>query len=94
VGAISAFVEYSYAKSARKNGRSGMKIELTHDQIDEIFITELRDTLANFEKNLEAHLNGRGLCLFAADPADDATIIKKHIKACKRLLEYYGGSVG
>lgn len=70
-----------------------MKIELTHEQINEIFITELRDTLANFEKNLEVNRNGRGLCLFTADPAEDAKIIKKHIKACKRLLEFYGGVV-
>lgn len=70
-----------------------MKIELTHEQIDEVVIQSLQNTLSDFEDNLEAHSGGRGLGLFVADPAEDAKIIKKHIKACKRLLEFYGGSV-
>jgi L-lactate utilization protein LutB len=70
-----------------------MKIELDYQQIDEVVIQSLQNTLANFKENLEAHRNGRGLELFVADPAEDAKIIKKHIKACKRLLEYYGGVV-
>ena len=70
-----------------------MKIELDNEQVDEVIRQWLNDLLTDFEDNLAAHRDGRGISLFSIDPAEDAKIIKKHIKACKRLFKYCGESV-
>lgn len=67
-----------------------MQIKLTEDQIDEVLITELKQRVECFELDYARRKNGDIYAIFEHDLNEDLKIIKKHIKACKRLLKYYG----
>ena len=55
--------------------------ELMYNVLDGVFVTLLRNELKNSEKFLQS----------VQQHPDDVKQYKKNIKACKVLLEYYGG---
>ena len=61
-------------------------IEVCPEQLNEIVVADLKDNLDNMRAEL---IMGRGN-VWSHDPKEDRKIIKKHIKALKLILEYYG----
>ena len=55
--------------------------ELMYNVLDGVFVTLLRNELKNSEKFLQS----------VQQHPDDVKQYKKNIKACKVLLDYYGG---
>jgi hypothetical protein len=55
--------------------------ELMYNVLDGVFVTLLRNELKNSEEFLQS----------VQQHPDDVKQYKKNIKACKVLLEYYGG---
>jgi len=55
--------------------------ELMYNVLDGVFVTLLRNELKNSEEFLQS----------VQQHPDDMKQYKKNIKACKVLLEYYGG---
>jgi len=51
----------------------------------------LNEDLRSFEESLKRVNDTNRGYMFEIDPKDDAKEIKRHIKALKRVLEYYGG---
>lgn len=67
-----------------------MKIEVSHDEATEIILQSLKDSLEGFRSDYEVRQEGgfpNGV--FKKDPNEDLKAIKKHIKACERLIKYY-----
>ena len=67
-----------------------MKIDVSFGMADEIFLQTLKDNLDTFSTDYNTRLNGGfPYGLFKKDLMKDLKIIKKHIKACERLIKYY-----
>ena len=67
-----------------------VKIDIDVDQVDKIVCHQLEFLLKSLEDDLERRKEGTGLMIFDADLDSDVQIIKKHIKAFKTVLKYYG----
>lgn len=67
-----------------------MQIELDEDQVIGAFLEELIIALDTFENMYESRANGDKMAYFDDELPKDLKILKKHIKACKLLLKYYG----
>ena len=61
-------------------------IEVSAEQLSRLIVWDLKKTLALLEEEL---IIGRG-GIWSHDVKEDRKIIKKHIKALKIVLEYYG----
>ena len=61
-------------------------IEVCDEQLNDLVIADLQQSLQGLRQDLE---EGRG-GIWSYDLKEDRKIIKKHIKALKIVLEYYG----
>ena len=61
-------------------------IEVNDEQLNDLVIADLQQSLQAFRQDLEDGCGGFWSC----DQKEDRKIIKKHIKALKIVLEYYG----
>ena len=61
-------------------------IEVCDEQLTELVIAHLKSNLAGLREELASKRGG----FFSLDPKEDHKIIKKHIKAFKLILDYYG----
>lgn len=67
-----------------------MKIDVSFGVADEIFLQKLKENLDTFSIDYNTRLNGGfPYGLFKKDLMKDLKVIKKHIKACERLIKYY-----
>ena len=66
-----------------------MKIEVCPEQLNEIVVADLKDSLDNMRAEL---IMGRGN-VWSHDPKEDRKMIKKHIKALELIIDYYGGTL-
>ena len=62
-------------------------IEVNDEQLTDLVIADLHQSLQCLRQDLE---EGRG-GIWSFDPKEDRKIIKKHIKALKLIIDYYGG---
>ena len=61
-------------------------IEVNDEQLNDLVVADLQQSLQCLRQDLE---EGRG-GIWSFDPKEDRKIIKKHIKAFKLILDYYG----
>jgi len=61
-------------------------IEVCDEQLNELVVADLQQSLQGLRQDLEVGCGG----IWSHDPKEDRKIIKKHIKALKIVLEYYG----
>jgi len=67
-----------------------VKIDIDIDQVDKIVSKQLEFLLKSLDDDLERRKEGRGMSIFDTDLDTDVKIMKKHIKAFKTVLKYYG----
>jgi hypothetical protein len=70
---------------------STITVEVVDEQVDSIIRQELSWHLKIFEEDLAAREDGSGMAIFDTDRKKDIKAIKKHIKAFKLTLDYFGG---
>ena len=63
-----------------------VSIEVCDEQLIELVVADLKSSLAGLTEELASKQGG----FFSFDPKEDRKIIKKHIKAFKLILDYYG----
>jgi len=63
-------------------------VELPYETMDQIIINQLTQNIADWEDDLTKECPR----IFEVDPELDKKIIRKHIKAARRIIAYY--SVG
>ena len=67
-------------------------VQVEYDEAHRIVVQTLREDMKNFEEFLERQKSGLPFAgVFESDKEKDMKLLKKHIKACKRLIEWYGG---
>lgn len=69
---------------------NALTIELDYDQADKIVIQNLKSMLESLENDYELRKRGEGMVIFEHDKDKDLKLLKKHIKAFKTVLKYYG----
>lgn len=69
-----------------------MNIALTQEQADAIVTESLKATKVRLEEMYQDRRDGGRMAIFEHDPIDDLCEMKKHIRACERLINWYGGS--
>ena len=62
-----------------------MKINLEHEQINSIVVSDLKQLLEHFEENLRED----NPCIFSREPEYDRSLIEEHIRATKLILKWY-----
>jgi len=62
-------------------------IEVNDEQLTDLVVADLQQSLQGLRQDLE---EGRG-GMWSHDLKEDRKIIKKHIKALKLIIDYYGG---
>ena len=62
-------------------------IEVNDEQLNDLVVADLQQSLQALKQDLE---EGRG-GMWSHDLKEDRKIIKKHIKALKLIIDYYGG---
>jgi hypothetical protein len=67
-------------------------IELDYEMVDKIIIQQLQDNYADMKLDLENRAEGT-LAIWEHDVEEDKKAIKKHLKALKLILKYYGAEV-
>ena len=67
-----------------------LTVELDYDQADKIVIQNLKSLMEGLENDYELRKKGEGMVIFEHDKKEDLRILKKHIKAFKTVLKYYG----
>ena len=69
-----------------------MKVEfdLDYEEVDKITVKSLKDLLDTLEQDFVSRKQGTGMSIFDTDKDEDLKILKKHIKAMKLILKYYG----
>jgi hypothetical protein len=67
-----------------------VKIDIDIDQVDKIVCQQLEFLLKSLDDDLERRKEGTGMSIFDTDLDTDVKIMKKHIKAFKTVLKYYG----
>ena len=72
-----------------------MKIEVDVDWelSDRIVSKNLKELLDTLEQDFEKRKKGTGMSIFDTDKDKDLKLLKKHIKAMKLILKYYGGDL-
>ena len=61
-------------------------IEVNDEQLNDLVVADLQQSLQAFRQDLEDGCGG----IWSHDQKEDRKIIKKHIKAFKLILDYYG----
>ena len=62
-------------------------IEVCDEQLNELVVADLQQSLQGLRQDLK---EGRG-GIWSYDIKEDRKMIKKHIKALKLIIDYYGG---
>ena len=62
-------------------------IEVNGEQLTDLVVADLQQSLQALKQDLK---EGRG-GMWSHDLKEDRKIIKKHIKALKLIIDYYGG---
>ena len=69
-----------------------INIKIEYDQLETIVVAALKDLKQDFEEHLERYEDKDAwVAVFETDREKDIKLLKKHVKACNRLLEWYGG---
>lgn len=66
-----------------------MKVEIDDEQLMCFFRTSLAETLGTMQEDLAKTKRGNITGVFSWDAKEEIKELKKHIKALKRVLEYY-----
>lgn len=66
-----------------------LTVEIDYDQADKIVIQNLKSLMEGLEHDYELRKE-EGMAIFEYDKKEDLKILKKHIKAFKTVLKYYG----
>jgi uncharacterized protein YgbK (DUF1537 family) len=70
-------------------------IELCDEQMNVILIKALMDARDTFNECLQQYEDGKEwVAVFETDREKDIKELKKHVKACNRLLHWFGGIDG
>jgi hypothetical protein len=70
-------------------------IELVDEQLNVIVIKALMDARDTFNDFLKQYEDGKEwVAVFETDKDKDIKLLKKHVKACNRLLYWFGGING
>ena len=64
-------------------------IELDYDMVDKIITQQLKSNYADMKKEYKNRVEGT-LAIWEHDVEEDKKAIKKHMKAIKLILKYYG----
>ena len=64
-------------------------IELDYEMVDKIIIQELQSNYADMKRDHANRTEG-SLAIWEHDVEEDKKAIRKHMKALKRILKYYG----
>jgi hypothetical protein len=64
-------------------------VELDYEMVDKIIIQELQSNYADMKRDHANRTEG-SLAIWEHDVEEDKKAIKKHMKALKRILKYYG----
>lgn len=67
-------------------------VELEYEMVDKIITQELKSNYADMKKDYKNRAEG-SLAIFDHDVEEDKKAIKKHMKALKLILKYYGEDV-
>lgn len=67
------------------------RIKITDDQINEIVIAELKESIDSLERYLRDYEEdgNKWIAVFDTDPKQDVKKIKKHLKSFRRVLGWY-----
>ena len=65
-------------------------VEIDYDEADKIVVANLSSMLECLENDYELRKEDRGMAIFEKDKDEDLKLLKKHIKAFKTVLKYYG----
>ena len=68
-----------------------MKVEVCSQGLDAIIRGDLKSVMDSLKRDLKSRKNGKGICIFHMDKAEDVAEIQRHIDAFKIVLKYYGG---
>jgi hypothetical protein len=67
-----------------------MNLELKDDLADQVVVLTLYKAIKQFEKDLEDYeTGGRFIAIFSTDTKEDKKQIRKHIKAFKKVHNYF-----
>lgn len=68
-----------------------MKLEIDIDMAETLVVPVLKDSLEMLENDLRAYDDeeDRFIAIFSTDRDEDIKMIKKHIKALKRVINWY-----
>ena len=69
---------------------STLTVEIDYDQADKLVTQNLKALLECLEHDYEVRKEGEGMAIFERDKEKDLALIKKHIKAFKTVIKYYG----
>ena len=64
-------------------------VELDYEMVDKIIIQELQSNYADMKRDHASRDEG-SLAIWHHDVEEDKKAIRKHMKALKRILKYYG----
>jgi predicted glutamine amidotransferase len=67
-----------------------IKVDFDDEQLDDVLCAKLKSLMKLLQDDLKSRKDGTGLAIFDTDFDTDVKIIKKHIKAFKTVLKYYG----
>ena len=67
-----------------------LTVELDYETTDRIVVLDLRDMYDDFCNDLEQRKNDLGCAIFEMDKDQDIKFIKKHLKAMRMILRFYG----
>lgn len=65
-------------------------VELDYEATDRIVVLNLREMYEDFLADLERRKNNEGCAIFETDKDKDIKFIKKHLKAMRMILRFYG----
>ena len=67
-----------------------LTVEIDYEQADKLVTANLKSLLECLENDYELRKNGEGMAIFEIDKDKDLKLLKKHIKAFKTVIKYYG----
>jgi hypothetical protein len=67
-----------------------LKIDFDEEQLDHLLYAKLKSLMKLLQYDLKRRKEGTGMSIFDTDLDTDVQIMKKHIKAFKTVLKYYG----
>ena len=70
-----------------------LTFEMLDEQVDEIIVQELKNTIETLEQNIEDRTGENAIWVFDSDPIKDISTINEYISAFKLVLDWYGGDL-